>query len=403
MRKGLRTTSRYQVSCSRLETLAHARPPRPLIRPNTGKAGATAANFTYAQVAYQSNPDYPNHTKEAYGTYPTPYLVSTYDIRSCIKVERKEIMANTKERLVALGVRHMNTVVGKKGKKGKIPAQPHPPSDEPNELNAPIGTAPQARPPGHTMQAVLPRAEPPAGSEREKGRVKVKFTAASGKVVREEPQMQMARETTEDEVDEPSKGTVTVEASIDIRDFFAAIQNLNPASRVGAVATPAKPAKGRKRSVDSTSPEDVKANVALATFVETPGAEGGDGTDGGKDGKAGAGIEAGVPKKRKLKGGDAGEDGKPKKKKEKKKKKKKPTTTKSKAKGKAKEGDSTVATSTGPAVTTEISPIPSSAAELKKLKVAELKLLATEHNISLPEGGGGKDMLVMLLLSTAEA
>ena len=93
----------------------------------------------------------------------------------------------------ALGVRHMNTVVGKKGKKGKIPAQSHPPSDEPNELNAPIGTAPQARPPGHTMQAVPlpPGAEPPAESEPEKGRVKVKFTAASGKVVREEPQMQV--------------------------------------------------------------------------------------------------------------------------------------------------------------------------------------------------------------------
>ena len=137
----------------------------------------------------------------------------------------------------------------------------------------------------------------------------------------------MARETTEDEVAEPSKGTVTVEASIDIRDFFAAIQNLNPAGRVGAVATPAKPAKGRKRSVDGTSPEDFKANVALATFVDTPGAEGGDGTDGGEDGKAGAEAEVGVPKKRKLKGGDAGEDGKPKKKEKKKKKKKKTTTT----------------------------------------------------------------------------
>jgi len=91
-----------------------------------------------------------------------------------------------------------------------------------------------------------------------------------------------------------------------------------------------------------------------------------------------------------------------------------PSHLAAKIKGKSKKGDSTgatpaprppasVATSTGPAVPTGLSPIPSSAAELKKLKVAELKLLATEHNISLPEGGGGKDMLVMLLLSTAEA
>lgn len=122
----------------------------------------------------------------------------------------------------------------------------------------------------------------------------------------------MARETDEDEVAEPSKGTVTVDGSIDIRDFFAAIQTLNPGG-VGAMATPAKPTKGRKRSVDGTSPEDAKANVALATFVETPGAEGGDGADCG-----GAGAGAGVPKNRKTKAGGTGEGDQPKKKKKKK-------------------------------------------------------------------------------------
>lgn len=228
VRRSARTPSRRSL------TLAQS---HPRIRPRTGKASGTAANFTYAQVAYHTNPDYPNHTKEADGTYPIPYLMSTYDIRSCIKAERKEIMADTKERLVVrgvgvgerveklrrvlapaptlatstlpaqctttlmyirchptrqtLGVKHMNTIAGKKVKKGKISAQPHPSSDEPSELNAPIGMVPQAGPPGHTMQAVPlpPGAEPPA--EPEKGRVKVKFTAASGKVVREEPQMKV--------------------------------------------------------------------------------------------------------------------------------------------------------------------------------------------------------------------